>query len=484
VRLRPDAPARAVAGLGVAALNRLARRAMFGGEPARAAELIRRARALAGGELGIADRLVYASALVQLSRTDDALAEIDGVLDADADAGSRARALLLAGRAHLVRGDVAHADEAWARALAVASDAGLPTERAEALRRIGMEEYRRGRLLPAQAGLREALAIAEASGDRRGEAWALQNLAWVQTTVGEFADAEATLARAARLFAELGNATGRAWLRGSTAFTRLLAGRLHEAQRLANAFLPFGARVGERWAVGTLRAVAAFAGARLGDLAEAEAQARQAFDEFDAVDDDWGRAFALLVRGVVAAEQDKPERAAELFEQAARSGHPLLLGIARTLHGFAALQMGDVAAAEQDARTSLAASGSYGAAEAVLIGPRVLLGRARLASGDAAGAVELLGDVVAAMADGEAASVLISPRQAVAEYADALLAAHRVDEAVAAVRRAAQLPGEDVRGRLVCDRVLARAQAAAEEAACPAPLAAITGRSLESDLRL
>jgi tetratricopeptide (TPR) repeat protein len=347
-----------------------------------------------------------------------------------------------------------------------------------------MEEYRRGRLLPAQAGLREALAIAEASGDRRGEAWALQNLAWVQTTVGEFADAEATLARAARLFAELGNATGRAWLRGSTAFTRLLAGQLHEAQRLANAFLPFGSRVGERWAVGTLRAVAAFAGARLGDLAEAEAQARQAFDEFDAVDDDWGRAFALLVRGVVAAEQDKPERAAELFERAAQTGHPLLLGIARTLHGFAALEMGDAEAAEQDARTALAASGSYGAAEAVLMGPRVLLGRARLASGDVAGAVELLAEVAGAMADGEPTSVLISPRQAVAEYADALLAAQRVDDALAAARRAAQLPGEDVRGRLVCDRVLARAQAAAEQTACPSPLAAIRGRSLESDLRL
>jgi len=278
-----------------------------------------------------------------------------------------------------------------------------------------MEEYRRGRLQSAQAGLREALAIAEGSADRRGEAWALQSLAWVQTTLGDFADAEVTLARSARLFAELGNATGRAWLRGTTAFARLLAGRLHEARHLAEAFLPFGERVGEHWAVGTLRAVAAFADAQLGDLAAAEAQARQADEEFDVVDDEWGHAFVLLVRGVVAREQGQPERAADLFDQArvrgGGNGHPLLLGLANTLHGFTVVETGDAAAAEKDARAVLDVAGPYGAAEAVRMGPRVLLGRARLADGDVTGAVGILGEVATALQDGEPASVLISPRR-------------------------------------------------------------------------
>jgi tetratricopeptide (TPR) repeat protein len=213
-------------------------------------------------------------------------------------AESRARALLLQGRAHLMLGDVERGDRAWQEVLAVTSDADLPAERAEVLRRIGIEDYRRGRLREAQTAFRDALAIAEAAGDRRGEAWALQNLAWVTTTLGDFAGAEATLGQAARLFAGLGDASGRAWLRGTTAFTRLLAGRLHEARRLANAFLPFGERVGERWAVGTLRAVEAFASAELGDLTLADREARRAWAA--RIDDDWGVAGCRWSRGVVA----------------------------------------------------------------------------------------------------------------------------------------------------------------------------------------
>jgi class 3 adenylate cyclase/tetratricopeptide (TPR) repeat protein len=470
VSLRPDAPSRAVAALGVAALGRLSRRAILAGEPAQAAEFGERARALAEDELPVGDRLVYASALVQLRRTDDALAETEAITSsarADGagprvDAAAHARALLLAGRAHLARGDGERGDAAWAQALAVATEAGLPTERAEALRRIGMAEYRRGRVLPAQAGFQEALAIAEQCGDRRGEAWALQNLAWVQTTLGDFTQAEATLTRASRLFTELGNTTGRAWLRGTTAFTRLLAGRLHEARRLALAFLPFGERVGEPWAVGTLRAVAAFAGAELGDLVEADALARQAFTEFDAVCDDWGRSFALVVRGVIARERDEP--AGALLDAACRhgeqTGHPLLLGIAHTVRGFDALAAGDTNAAERDARTVLAAMRPYGVADAARIAPRVLLGRVRLARGDVTGAVEILGTVAATVQAG-GPSLLLSPRRTVAEYAEALLAAERVPEALATARRAVQLPGEDVRGRVFADRVLARAEVAA-----------------------
>ncbi len=479
VSLRADAPARATATLGVAALGRLARRAILAGEPAQAAEAGQRARALAGGELTVADRLVYASALVQLRRTDEALAETEGILAVAADAAPRARALLLAGRANMARGDTERGDVAWAQALGVATDAGLPTERAEALRRMGMEDYRRGRLVAAQAGFREALQIAEACGDRRGEAWALQNLAWVETTLGDFAEAEATLTRAARLFAGLGNTTGRAWLRGTTAFTRLLAGRLHDARRLALAFLPFGERVGEPWAVGTLRAVAAFAGAELGDLTEAEAQARQAYAEFDAVDDDWGRSLALMVRGLVARGHGEPVQATTLLDEACRlghrTGHPLLLGIAHTMRGFAALATGDTTAAEDDARTVLDAMSPYGVAEAARVGPRVLLGRVRLSRGDVDGAVDILATVATNILAGEPVSVLLSPRQAVAEYADALLAAHRVEEALAMARRAVELPAEDVRGLTVADRVLASAEAVAGE--CAAATADAGGRA-------
>jgi tetratricopeptide (TPR) repeat protein len=411
--------------------------------------------------------LVLASAQVQLGRAPQALAYLDVILNAgDADPVNRSRALLLAGRAYRIMGDVDRGDQSWLDALEVATAAKLPTERAEALRRIGMEDYRRGRLLEAQSGFREALAIAEVSGDRRGQAWALQNLAWVATTVGDFATADEALGRAARLFAELGDTTGRAWLRGTTAFSRLLAGRLHEARRLANAFLPFGERVGEQWAVGTLRAVSAFAAAELGDLAEADREARRAFHDFDASDDDWGRAFALVVRGVVARGLGEYAHAADLLSDACRygerTGHPLLLGIAHTIRGFAFLELGEATLAETDARRVLAVVKPHSVVEAARVGPNVLLGCARLAQGDVDSALRTLGEV----ADNEAwPSVLLSRRQAVAEYAAALLAAGRVEEALDTARRAADLPAEDVRGRVVGDRVLAQALAAAGDCA-------------------
>ena len=199
-----------------------------------------------------------------------------------------------------------------------------------------------------------------AAGDRRAQAWSLQNLAWVTTTRGDFAGADAALGRAARLFAELRDPAGRAWLRGTTAFARLLAGRLTEARRLARVFLPFGERVGEAWAVGTLRAVEAFAAAELGELAEADREARRAYRDFAAADDDWGRGFALVVRGVVARGLGEPAHAADLLTDALacgeRTGHPLLIGMAGTMRGFVSLDARRSDRAEADAeRTACSA---------------------------------------------------------------------------------------------------------------------------------
>ena len=465
VSLRPDAPARSVAPLGVSALGRLAITAIRAGEPGQAAQLGERARVLAGGEQPPADRLVRVSALLQLGRATEALAEAQAVAGlADVPAESRARALVLQGRAHLMLGDTERGDRAWQEAVDVTSESDLPAERAEVLRRIGMEDYRRGRLREAQTAFRDALTIAQEADDRRGEAWALQNLAWVTTTLGDFAGAEATLGQAARLFAGLGDASGRAWLRGTTAFTRLLAGRLHEARRLANAFLPFGERVGERWAVGTLRAVEAFASAELGDLSLADREARRAYREFDEIDDDWGRGLSLVVRGVVARGLGEFPHAVDLLSDAARygeaTGHPLLLGIAWTIRGFALLDLGDPAAAESDAHAVLAVVKPWDVLDAARVGPRVLLGSARLALGDTDAALTALVEV--AESD-EAPSLLFSRRQAVAVYATALLAAGRVEEGLAAARRAAELSSDDVRGRVIASCALSRALLAAGE---------------------
>ncbi|MET8147396.1 adenylate/guanylate cyclase domain-containing protein [Actinoplanes sp. NPDC049668] len=462
VRLRPDAAARDVIPLGVAALGRMARRALANIEPAASIQYAERAAAIARGGLPLSDQLVHARALLRLGRASEALAYGEKIAaSADDEPVCRAEALLVVGRAEEALGDTSRAISAWQQALDVATAAELAPERANAMRRLGMADFLAGKLSQASSRFAAAYQVTLAAGDRHGQAWALQNLAWVTTTRGDFAGTDAVLGRAARLFAELGDPVGRSWLRGTTAFARLLAGRLHESRRLARIFLPFGDRVGEGWAVGTLRAVEAYAAAELGDLAEADAEARRAYRDFAAVSDDWGRGLALVVRGAIARGLNEPEHAEDLLtdalEFAARTGHPLLLGMAGTLRGFVALHRGDADAAEADARRVMIAVEPHNPLAPAQVGPRVLLAEARLRAGDSATAVGLL----APIASDTGGSLLFSRRQSLVSYASALLADGRIEDAATWIRRAREVPAEDVRSGVVAAMVLARVNAAA-----------------------
>ncbi|SCL60304.1 adenylate/guanylate cyclase domain-containing protein [Micromonospora peucetia] len=463
VGLRPDAPARAVVPLGVVALGGAARRSLQAGEPALAVEYAERAAELARDGVPAADRVVHARALLQIGRSADALASAEKIAaNAGDESAVRTSALLLAGQAHQTMGDQVRATDNWQEALQVATAGGLPTMRASAMRRLGMADFIAGRLGQASSRLAASYQVSLQAQDRRGQAWSLQNLAWVTTTRGDFAGTDAVLGRAARLFAELKDPYGRAWLRGTTAFARLLAGRLREACRLAQVFLPFGERVGEAWAVGTLRAVEAFATAELGELAEADRGARRAYREFAAASDDWGRGFALVVRGVVARGLGEPGHAADLLTDALsyaeRTSHPLLTGMAGTLRGFVALDLGDYDTAERAARSVLTAVEPHNPQAPAQVGPRVLLATARLAAGDSATAVGLLAPVATAAAN--VPSLLFSRRQTMARYASALLAHGQCEQALDWARRAVTAPAEDVRSQVIAASVLAEALAA------------------------
>lgn len=463
VGLRPEAEPRAVAPLGVAALGRAARRALASGEPAQAVQYAERAAVLAGDGLSPADQLVHARALLQLGRPVEALDLAEKII-ANADPATRAGALLIAGRAYRLMGDSDRSYSTWLEALAASETAGLAGAQAEALRRLGMADFLGGRLAQAGSRLAEAYQIAVAARDPRSQAWSLQNLAWVTTTRGDFDGANATLGRAARLFAEQRDPVGRAWIRGTTAFSRLLAGRLTEARRLARAFLPFGERVGEQWAVGTLRAVEAFAAAELGELDEADRGARRAYRDFAAASDDWGRGFALVVRGAIARGLGSLDHAYDLLTDAlgygVRTGHPLLIGMAGTIRGFVDLDRGDPVAAEASARSVLAVVEPHNVLEPAQVGPLVLLGAARLATGDVESALETLAPVVAHPAG---AALLFPRRHGVAVYARALRMAGRTGEALGYARQAVEMPGEDVRSRVIALRELASTLAAVGE---------------------
>jgi class 3 adenylate cyclase/tetratricopeptide (TPR) repeat protein len=466
VGLRPDVDARTVAPLGVAALARSARRAIAAGEPGQAVQYAERAAALAPDGLPDGDRLVHAQALLELGRPADALAYAEKIsANAGDDLGTRSGALLLAGRAYRLLGDGSRSYSSWLDALAAAAEGHLPGEQAAALRWLGMADFLAGRLTEASSRFTSAYLIAVRDNDAHSQAWSLQNLAWVATTRGDFAGADATLGRAARLFAEQHDPIGRAWMRGTTAFGRLLAGRLTEARRLARLFLPFGERVGEQWAVGTLRAVDAFAAAELGDLAEADKMARRAYRDFAVATDDWGRGLALVVRGTVARGLGQLDHANDLLTDALgygeKTSHPLLIGMARTIRGFVGLARGDAAAALADAEAVFIAVEPHHITEPASIGPRALLGAARLAAGDTETALPLLESVATQPAQ---AALLFPRRLGVSLYAAALRAAGRPAEALAPARLAVALPGEDVRSRVAALRELATCLAVVGEA--------------------
>jgi hypothetical protein len=105
---------------------------------------------------------------------------------------------------------------------------------------------------------------------------------------------------------------------------------------------------------------------------------------------------------------------------------------------------------------------SHSVLPAVRVGPRALRALAALAAGETNQALAELSDIAA---DAAEPSLLFPRRQAVAGYAQALLAAGCVGEAVSWARRAMELPAEDVRSRVVAGRVLASALTAAGERA-------------------
>jgi tetratricopeptide (TPR) repeat protein len=149
-----------------------------------------------------------------------------------------------------------------------------------------------------------------------------------------------------------------------------------------------------------------------------------------------------------------------------------LIGITRTVQGEIALRRGEPATAIALAESVDQLAEPHGALEPARVGPRALIGSARLAIGDVDGALATLRPLAEAA---DAPSLLFPRQEAVARYAEALLAAGKVTEAVQWARRAIEVPAEQVRSQALTHRVLAEALAAigAEEEARAAAAEAV-----------
>ncbi|MCA1823969.1 MAG: AAA family ATPase [Mycobacteriales bacterium] len=462
--LASDDPAWRARRVGVAALARLGDSSLARDDNAGAAAALDRAAALAADDASLvtdALRVSYAQSLAGVRRLTEAEAALEPAL-ASGDVATRSRALVVLGDVRRKEGRDEDATNAFVRAMATASEAGLDQVAGEALRQVGLLDFFNGRLAAAEQRFTEALELAGRVGDARGAGWALQHLAWSATTRGDYDRADATLQRAADVFASFDDLGGIAWCKGTEAFVRLLEGRLGAARDLAHAVLAAGEAAGDEWGIGACLTIDAMAAAQLGDLTVALDESRQALSIFERLEDHWGRALALGAHAAAVRGTGDLGTAETLLREcvalAERARLPAVSLLGLSLLGWCQYDARELDATEATAQRALALVAALEVEAHAGVGAQVLLALVARARGDLGTALELLGGLAARPGR---PTLLFPMRQALAHYAGTLLEAGRVDEAVSAAERALTVPAEDVRSQVVAWRALGNSLAAA-----------------------
>ena len=460
-----DDPAWGGAEAGFGALSRLGRAALGRDDNTGAVDLLGRALRLGSGVAPASalavTKVSYGEALAGLHRLDEALAEVSDALDSD-DSAVRADALVVLGDVRRKQGDDDAAVSAFVQALAAASAAGNDRVAGAALRQLGLIDYFNGRMASAEERFTQALALAERVGDPRGAGWALQHLAWSATTRGEYDRADEILARATAVFASFDDTGGLGWCAGTEAFVRVLQGRLLDAQTLVAAVRPLTEQVEDIWSVGALGNIEAMAAAELGDVSVARARSQESGAIFRGLSDTWGIALSLVAQGAAERAAGDHRAARELLAEGVRLGeelhHPTVQVLGLVLRAWCEYDCGDLDVAQHSAEQALTLTRDLQLAAHAEVGVQVLLALLARARGDVDTALQILGDIARSPAS---PTLLFPMRQALAHYAGTLLAAGRVDEAVAAAEQALTVPAEDVRSRVVAHRALGNALLAA-----------------------
>ncbi len=234
---------------------------------------------------------------------DDSLARAEAMGD---DTGV-ARAQLVLGELHQMRGDFAAAVDILCEAQRRMEQAGDEGGVADALRQRGMTHLFAGDYEAADEALRSALDRFEAVADVRGAAWARQNLAWSAYTSGRVDEAEDRILEAISTFEELGDPGGITWSRGLLAWVRFHQGHNEEAEGLARAVGADAHERGEIWGEAMMvvltGAIALWSGRvdeALRTLHRANALFGEIDDVFGALQARCGLARALVMSGEVA----------------------------------------------------------------------------------------------------------------------------------------------------------------------------------------
>ncbi|MGH3744273.1 MAG: tetratricopeptide repeat protein, partial [Mycobacteriales bacterium] len=397
-------------------------------------------------------------------RLEEAEAALEGPLTAD-DAETSCTASLVLGDIRRKQGDETAARTAFDEALAVAGEHGIDRVTGAALRELGLLDLFQGRLRDAERRFADALDLAERVGDRRGAGWALQHLAWSATTRADYGLVEEVLQRASAVFDDLQDTGGLAWCAGTQALVRVLQGRHREARGVVAGLLPVAEQMGAGWEVAACRTIDAIAAAELGDLETAREQIVLATGGFEALDDSWGLAMAALGEAIVARGLGETRAARTALRRsiagATAAHHPALELLATVLVGLLHLDRVDNRAASTASDRAGEIAATLDLSESALSAQMVLRAQVLRARGHLDEAYDLLD----AAARADQPTLLFPRRQAVAHLAGVLLQREDVAGAREAITRARSVPAEDVRSRVVTQRVLADVLAAEGDAA-------------------
>ena len=458
--LPADDPAWSAAGMGLAAAARLGEEALARDDHRSAEEHLVRALRLADAARAPAARrlpsqVAYAEALAGQRRLDEAAAQLRAPLEAT-DPQVRARALVILGDLRHKQQDHDGARSAFVQAFALAGDSGLDVLTGAAIRQLGMLDYLGGQLCAAEQRFGQALDLARRVGDSRGAGWALQHLAWSATTRGDYPAADTAVGEARAVFLELQDSGGLAWCAGTEALVRLLQGSLGEARALVAGLLPLATALGASWETAACLTIDAIAAAELGEFAVAEREATDACSAFAVLGDTWGRSMAQVAVGFVARGRGRTRDARNAFRRAASTaaegGHRVQQVLASVALGLLHLDRGDIKAAAAAADHAEKMAAPLDLLDGALVGLRVLRAQVLRARGELDRAAALLEQA----GSGQVPSLLFPRRQALAHLAGVRLEQGDAEEAMALVLRAVSTPAEDVRSRVVTQRVLAQ----------------------------
>jgi tetratricopeptide (TPR) repeat protein len=284
----------------------------------------------AGGSGDVLARVYYdlADLSYRADRTREALAFV-----VDARAAAPTDDLVIAARADMLEGKIAHTEgrfaEAaglYARAYEAAERIGSLSDRARAANNLGNAARDLGDYPGARRHFERALEIWGRTGDTECIAGAYNNLANLALSQGDFTAAREHHARAFALFREIGNVHGAALAQGNLALLAIEEGDGPGAVASAEAALEALADSGNALLQGLLLVVLGEACLARGDATAAQPVLERVLREYDegrhplALAGAWrGLGRVALLRGEPAAALPLLDRALEAFERLRRA---------------------------------------------------------------------------------------------------------------------------------------------------------------------